>query len=65
MNKINDTTRCFPRTLEEAFEDSVEAAERRQQWEWMEHHVQSNDQWINAAMCFVAGFIVSMVIFVK
>jgi len=65
MNKLNETTRCFPRTLEDAFEESVEAQKRRQQWEWMEHHVPSNENLVNALMCFFVGFIVSMVIFVK
>lgn len=65
MSKLNETTRCFPRTLEEAFEESVEAAKRRQQWEWMEHHTVNNEHWSSMAMCFFAGFILSMVIFVK
>ena len=64
MNKLNETTRCFPRSMEDAFEESVEAIKRRQQWEWMEHHVPDNQHWTSMAMCFFAGFIVSMLIFI-
>lgn len=65
MSKLNDTTRCFPRTLEDAFKDDVDAIKRREQWEWMEHHVPDNQNAINTVMVFLAGFILSMVIFVK
>ena len=65
MSKLNETTRCFPRSMEEAFEDNVETHKRRQQWEWMEGHKPNSESWQSMAMCFAAGFIVSMVIFVK
>ena len=65
MSKVNDTTRCFPRTLEDAFKDDVESIKRREQWEWMEHHASDHHEMINLAMAFCAGFFVSMVIFVK
>jgi hypothetical protein len=51
--------------MEEAFEDNVETHKRRQQWEWMEGHKPNSESWQSMAMCFAAGFIVSMVIFVK
>lgn len=65
MSKVNETTRCYPRTLEDAFPDTVYAHQQRENWEWMERHSQNREHWISMAMCFFAGFFVSMVIFVK
>lgn len=64
MSKVNDTTRCFPRTLEDAFKDNVEAIKQREQWEWMEHYVPDHHNTANLVMVFFAGFIVSMLIFI-
>ena len=65
MNKLNTTTRCYPRTLEEAFPDNVESLKRLQQGEWMEHHQKSYEPLLNVLYAFCAGFFVSMVIFIK
>ena len=65
MSKLNTTTRCYPRTMEEAFPNNVEAIRQREQGEWMEHYQPNNEQWLNTFYAFSAGFIVSMLIFVK
>lgn len=62
---MNDTTRMFPRTLEEAFPDNVEDIRRLETSQWFERHERSYEKWANIAYAFVAGFIVSMVIFIK
>ena len=62
---MNDTTRMFPRTLEEAFPDNVEDMKRLEASQWFERHERSYEKWANIAYAFVAGFIVSMVIFIK
>lgn len=62
---MNDTTRMFPRTLEEAFPDNVEDIRRLEESQWIEHYERSYEKWANIAYAFVAGFIVSMVIFIK
>ena len=61
--KLNDTTRCYPRTMQEAYPNTVEAVEARQRWEWMEGH-RSNasaqaEFWTYIALAFAAGFLVS------
>lgn len=62
---MNDTTRMFPRTLEEAFPDNVEDMRRLEASQWFERYERSYEKWANIAYAFVAGFIVSMVIFIK
>jgi hypothetical protein len=61
--KINDTTRTFPRTLEEAFPNNVQDQQRLQQGEWMETHTFDYEKWLNIVYAFAAGFIVAMLAF--
>jgi hypothetical protein len=61
--KLNDTTRTFPRTLEEAFPDNVQDQQRLQLGEWMETHTPNHDKWLNIVYAFAAGFIVAMLAF--
>ena len=60
--KLNDTTRCYPRTMQEAYPNTVEAVEARQRWEWMEgHRSDASAQaefWTYIALAFTAGFLV-------
>ncbi len=62
---MNETTRMFPRTLEEAFPDNVEDIRRLEASQWIEYHERTYEKWVNIAYAFVAGFVVSMVIFIK
>lgn len=62
---INTTTRKYPRTLQEAYPNTVDAVESRQRWEWMEAHrsdiaVQS-EYWVHMVLAFAAGFIVHLI----
>lgn len=61
--KVNDTTRTFPRTLEEAFPNNVEDQQRLQQGQWMESHSTDYDKYLNIIYSFVAGFVVAMIVF--
>jgi len=61
--KLNETTRTFPRTLEEAFPDNVEDIQRLQQGDWMEEHTHDYEKWLNIIYSFAAGFIVAMIVF--
>lgn len=61
--KLNDTTRMFPRTLDEAFPDNVEDVQRLQQGEWMEHHITDYEKYLNILYSFAAGFVVAMLVF--
>jgi hypothetical protein len=62
---MNDTTRTYPRTMEEAFPKDVESMRRLENSQWFEVHQETYEKWVNIAYAFAAGFIVSMVIFVK
>lgn len=62
---MNETTRMFPRTLEEAFPDNVEDIKRLEASQWFERHERTYEKWANIAYAFAAGFFVSMVIFIK
>ena len=61
--KLNDTTRRFPNTMEEAFGENHYDLERHQRWEWMEGHKSDASQqaefWVYIALAFAAGFLVS------
>jgi hypothetical protein len=61
--KLNDTTRCYPRTMQDAYPNTVEAIEARQRWEWMEgHRSDASAQaefWVYMSLAFAAGFLVS------
>jgi hypothetical protein len=61
--KLNDTTRTFPRTLNEAFPDNVQDQQRLQQGDWMEPHTTDYDKYLNIVYAFAAGFIVAMITF--
>ena len=59
---MNETTRKYPRTMQEAFPNTVEAIEARQRWEWLEGHVESfaaqAEFWVYMTCSFAAGFLV-------
>jgi hypothetical protein len=63
--KINDTTRTFPRSMEEAFQDTVHAQQFRDRWEWLEGHKSDNsvqaEFWTYITLAFAAGFLVSQI----
>jgi hypothetical protein len=60
----NETTRTYPRTLDEAFPiDNVERQYQLQQGAWMEHHTADYEKYLNIAYAFAAGFIVAMLVF--
>jgi len=62
--KVNDTTRTFPRTLDEAFPtDNVERQQKLDQAEWIEQHTPNHDKWLNIVYAFAAGFITAMLVF--
>ena len=61
--KHNDTTRMYPRTLEEAFPSNVEDIQRLQQGDWMESHTPDYEKYLNIVYSFAAGFIAAMLIF--
>lgn len=58
---INPTTRKYPRTMQEAFPNTVEGVEQRQRWEWMEASKSDRqaqaDFWLYVVMSFAAGFL--------
>jgi len=61
---INETTRTYPRTLEEAFPENHYDIERYRTWEWRESHEDNLAQkWLNITYAFAAGFIFAMLIF--
>jgi hypothetical protein len=51
--------------MEEAFPSDVESMRRLENSQWFEAHQETYEKWVNIAYAFAAGFIVSMVIFVK
>jgi hypothetical protein len=61
--KLNETTRTFPRSMEEAFQDTVHAQNQRHRWEWLEGHKSDRaseaEFWVYIALAFAAGFLVS------
>jgi len=61
--KLNETTRTFPRTLEEAFPSNVQDIQRLQQGDWMESHTPDYEKYLNIAYAFSAGFVVAMLVF--
>lgn len=66
---INDTTRKFPRTMQEAFPNTVEADASRQRWEWMEgskSDAQAQAEfWVYVTLAFACGFLVCYLTTVK
>ena len=61
--KLNDTTRTFPRTLDEAFPSNVEDIKRLQQGNWSEPHQDDFEKYLNIVYAFAAGFVVAMIVF--
>jgi hypothetical protein len=61
---MNETTRMFPRTMEEAFPQNVESMKRLESSVWFEDHQETYEKWLNIVYAFFAGFIVSMLIFI-
>ena len=61
--KYNDTTRKYPRTLEEAFPGNVQDVQRLENGQWIEHHTPDHEKYLNIVYSFAAGFIVAMLIF--
>ena len=59
---MNETTRMFPRTLNEAFPSSVESERRMEMSQWFEKHKRPYDKWFTLGYTFCAGFIVSLLI---
>ena len=61
---INDTTRRYPRTMQEAFPNTVEGIESRQRWEWLEgsksDYQAQAEFWIYITAAFAAGFVVHL-----
>jgi len=59
---MNETTRMFPRTLNEAFPNSVETERKMEVSQWFEKHKRPYDKWFTLGYTFCAGFIVSLLI---
>lgn len=63
-SNVNDTTRTFPRTLDEAFPQNFYDLQRYELWEWEEKHDPTTaEKWLNITYSFCAGFIFAMLIF--
>jgi hypothetical protein len=62
-SQLNDTTRTFPRTQEDAFGDSYYDIQRQERWEWLEGHrsdaAEQAEFWVYITLAFAAGFLVS------
>jgi hypothetical protein len=62
---MNDTTRKYPRTMQEAFPNTVDAVQARQRWEWMEgNRSDASAQaefWVYIACAFAAGFVTHII----
>jgi hypothetical protein len=60
--KLNNTTRTYPRTMQDAFPNTYYAEQTRQTWEWMEGHksdVEAQAEfWVYITIAFAAGFLV-------
>ena len=57
------TERKYPRTMQEAFPNTVEAQNRRQAWEWFEIHrnpkitFRDGQFWAYTIVAFIAGWL--------
>lgn len=62
--RFNSTTRKYPRTMQEAFPNTVAAIEARQRWEWMEGSKSDRQAqaefWVYIALAFAAGFLTAI-----
>lgn len=58
-------TRKYPRTMQDAFPNTVESQERRKTWEWFEGHqkTQSGEAefWVYIVCAFAAGFVTHII----
>jgi len=63
LQNINDTTRRFPNTMQDAFGDNYYDLERQHRWEWLEGHRSDKSAqaefWVYIACAFAAGFVVA------
>jgi len=61
--KLNDTTRRFLNTMQDAFGYNDYDLERQKRWEWMEgdrsDKAAQAEFWVYIACAFAAGFVVS------
>ena len=62
-SQLNETTRTYPRTMQEAYPNTYDAIEARQRWEWLEGHrsnaAEQAEFWVYITLAFAAGFLVS------
>lgn len=60
--KLNDTTRTYPRTMSEAYPNTIDAIQARQRWEWLEGNTSDAaaqaEFWVYMTLAFAAGFLV-------
>ena len=63
--KLNNTTRTYPRTMQEAFPNTYDAIQARQRWEWLEGHQSDTaaqaEFWVYIACAFAAGFVTHII----
>lgn len=60
---MNETTRTYPRTLDEAFPENTTAIEKRNEWMWFEGQQSFSadaEFWTYIALAFAAGFLVAL-----
>ena len=62
--KHNDTTRRYPRTMQEAWPNTYYDQLRHERWEWMEGHRSAASRqaefWVYIVLAFAAGFLTHM-----
>lgn len=58
-------TRKYPRTMQEAFPNTVQSQQSRKTWEWFEGHQQQESHqaefWVYIACAFAAGFVTHLI----
>ena len=62
--KLNETTRTYPRTLDEAFPENTIAIEKRNKWMWFEEQQPfspDTEFWTYIALAFGAGFLLAII----
>lgn len=64
-SQLNETTRTYPRTMQEAYPNTYDAIQARQRWEWMEGHrtdaAEQAEFWVYIACAFAAGFLTHII----
>jgi hypothetical protein len=61
---MNETTRTYPRTLDEAFPENTTAIEKRNKWMWFEEQQAFSPDaefWTYIALAFGAGFLLAVI----